>query len=562
MIAQRQLGLSMVLALGAAVVGCGGESAPPDTREEGGTVVIALSVEPATLLPPLVGSDHEQAIAEVVYDRLADIGPSLNTVGDVDFTPRLASGWRWSDDSMSIAFTVHPDARWHDGAPVTSADVQRSFVLYTDPRAESRNAQLLANIDSVSTPDARTATFWFKRRAPGQFYDAVHHLFIMPAHLLVGVDPTKLASVPLARSPVGSGRFAFVSWESGQRVALRADSANYRGRAILDRVYFVLAPDAGAATVKLFTGEADFFAPINSRENLEQAARTPSIRVRSYAALRYSHVAFNLRDQANRARPHPVLGDHAVRRALSMATNRERIVQTVFDSIASVAIGPAPRVFVPNDSLLRQIPYDVAGARTLLDSVGWVVSSFDSIRSRDGVRLRIEILVPSVSPNRDRMAILLQDQLRLIGAEVVLQRLEPNAIMKLLKEGRFDAWMSGWNTSPGLVGLRQVWSTRAIGGEGDNTGGYSSATFDTNVDSMLTAFDPVVAGRTLHRAMQTIIDDAPAIWLAEEMSSTGMNSRIEPGVLSATGWWHSLPDWRIPPALRIDRDRAGLAAAN
>lgn len=561
MIAPRFLGSSVLLTISALLIGCGRDSAPTDTREQGGTVVIALSAEPASLLPPLVGSDHEQAITEVVYDRLADIGAALNTVGDAGFTPRLASRWTWAADSMSIAFTMHPDARWHDGTPATSSDVQRSFVLYTDPRAESRNAQLLTNIDSVSTPDAQTATFWFKRRSPQQFYDAVHHLFVMPAHLLVDVDLAQLATVPLARAPVGTGRFAFVGWTSGQRIELRADSGNYRGRAMLDRVYFVPTPDFGAATVKLFTGEADFFSPLN-RESLQQAARTPGVRVWSYPALRYLHLAFNLRDPANRARPHPVLGDVAVRRALAMATNRERIVRTVYDSIGSVAIGPAPRVFVPDDSLLRQIPYDVSAARTLLDSAGWVLSSSDSVRSRAGVRLRLEILVPSVSVNRDRMAVLLQDQLRLIGAEVVLQRLEPNALIKLTKAGKFDAWMGGWNTSPGLVGLRQVWSTRAIGGEGDNTGGYSSNVFDANVDSVLTSFDPSVARRALNRALQTIVDDAPAIWLVEEVSPSGMSSRIEPGVLPATGWWHALPEWRIPPALRNDRDRAGLGPAN
>jgi len=562
MIAQRRVFFPVLLTIVCTLLGCGGDTAPSDDqRAEGGTVVIALAAEPATLLPPLVGSDHEQAIVEVVYDRLADIGPALGTVGDAGFTPRLASAWQWAADSMSIAFTLQPSARWHDGAIVTSADVRRSFALYTDPRAESRNAQLLANIDSVSTPDPQTATFWFKRRSPQQFYDAVHHLFVMPAHLLVNVDLTQLATVPLARSPVGTGRFAFVGWTSGQRIELRSDTSNYRGRAMLDRVYFVPTPDFGAATVKLFTGEADFFTPLN-RESLEQALRTPSVRVWSYPALRYLHLAFNLRDPANRARPHPVLGDVAVRRALSMATNRERVVRTVFDSIGSVAIGPAPRALLPDESLLRPIPYDVDGARALLDSAGWVLSPTDSVRSRGGVRLRIEVLVPSVSLNRDRMAVLLQDQLRMVGAEVVLQRLEPNALVKRTSKGEFDSWMGGWNTSPGLVGLRQVWSTRAIGGEGDNTGGYSSSTFDANVDTALTAFDPIVARRAVNRAMQTIIDDAPAIWLVEEVSPSGMSSRIDPGVLPSTGWWHGLPDWRIPPSRRNDRDRAGLGTAN
>lgn len=551
-------------ALGIALSACsGGDNTPPpaEVPATGGSVVVGIAAEPGSLLPPLVSSDHELAITEVVYDRLADIGPSLETVGDAGFSPRLASSWTWSADSMSIAFTLNERARWHDGQPVISEDVRTSFRLYTDPRVPSKNAPLLANIDSVSTPDARTATFWFKRRAPQQFYDAAYHMFVMPSHLLRDVDPAELASVPLARAPVGTGRFRFVRWTAGQRVEIVADTGNYRGRANLDRVIFVPAPDFGAAIVTLFTGEIDFFSPLRP-ENLEQAANSVTVRVRAYPTLSYQPLAFNLRNPRSRTRPHPVLGEVAVRRALSMATNRERIVRTVFDSIGRVAIGPSTRISLPNDSLLRPLPYDVAAARGLLDSAGWVVQAGDSIRAKNGVRLEMEILVPSISLTRDRMAVLLQQQLRAVGADVSIQRLEVNALIERINNGGFDAFMGGFTTSPGYVGLRQTWSTRGIGSDGLNYGGYSNPVFDANVDSVLTSFDRTVTQRALLRAMQTILDDAPAIWLVEDRAPAGMHSRIEPGTLPITGWWHGLPEWRIPADRRIERDRFGLAEIN
>ncbi len=549
------------VALGVVLTACPPPTPLADTREEGGTVVVGIAAEPGSLLPPLVSSDHETAIVEVVYDRLADIGSRLETVGDAGFTPRLASGWTWSSDSMAISFTLDERARWHDGQPVVAKDVRTSFRMYTDPRVQSKNASLLANIDSVSAPDARTATFWFKRRAPQQFYDAAYHMFVMPSHLLQDADPAELASVPLARAPVGSGRFRFVRWTAGQRVEIIADTANYRGRAMLDRVIFVPAPDAGAAIVTLFTGEIDFFSPLRT-ENLEQAASSRTVRVIAYPTLKYQHLAFNLRNPRARTRPHPVLGDAAVRRALSMATNRERIVRTVFDSIGQVAIGPSTRISLPNDSLLRPLPYNVAAARALLDSAGWLVSEGDSIRAKNGVRLAMEILVPSVSLTRDRMAVLLQEQLRAVGADVSIQRLEVNALIERIGNSRFDAFMGGFTTSPGSVGLRQTWSTRGIGGEGLNYSGYSNRAFDVNVDSALTSFDRNITQRSLLRAMQTILDDAPAIWLVEDQAPAGMNSRIDPGTLPITGWWHGLPDWRIPADRRIERDRFGLATTN
>ncbi len=551
--------------LGCLFTACGGETAPPadtgDAGADGGTAVVALSSEPSTLLPVLVRNDFQQAVVEVVYDRLADIGPDLQTVGDAGFIPRLASGWQWSADSLSIAFALDERARWHDGTPVSSEDVRRSFALYADPQYESPIVDLFANIDSVSITDSLTATFWFKRRSPLQFYDAAYHMFIMPAHLLGDAGTTELARLPLASAPVGTGRFHFVNWTRGSSIEIVADTGNYRTRAHLDRVLFVFASDVGAATVKVFTGEADFFMPLGA-ESVAEAVASPLVNVVPYRTLGFQFVGFNLRDPADPSRPHPVLGDRAVRRALSMATNRERIVQAVFDSLGTVARAPAPRVYLPDDLGLTTLDFDVAAARALLDSAGWVASGSDSVRSRNGVRLRIQVAVPAASPNRDRMLVLLQDQLRSVGAEIVVQRLEIGSLIALVTGRKHDAYMAGLNVSPGLVGLRQNWTTAAIGGDGSNYSGYSNPTFDAATETFLTSFDPAVIKRALATAMQTIVDDAPGIWLVEELSPAGMSTRIEPGVLPSIGWWHGLPEWQIPPERRIERDRIGLPTSN
>jgi peptide/nickel transport system substrate-binding protein len=558
----RRVPFALALLAGATLSGCGGGG--PDRAAEpgeatGGTVFIALIGDPRTLMPPLVRSEHEQAIAEVVYDRLADIGPALDVMDERGFTPRLANAWQWADDSMSIAFTLDARARWHDGAPVVAEDVRRTFALYTDPRVLSGTAPLLANIDSVSVRDSATAVFWFKRRAPQQLYDAVHHLYVMPSHLLQDADPANLAASPLGRAPVGTGRFRFVRWSADGRIEVIADTANYRGRPSLDRVIYEVVPETGSAIVKLFTGESDFVAPLMV-QNLEQATSTPSVRVHLYPSLRYQLMTFNLRVPGGTRAPHPILGDVRVRRALTHATNNERIVRAVFDTIGQPAIGPVPRRALPANAALRPLAFDTAAARALLDSAGWSTVGADGIRRKDGARLRLEVLVPGTSENRNRMAVLLQDQWRAVGAELVLQRLEVNALVERLEARRFDAVMNGWNLSPGLVGLRQVWTSLGIGVDGSNWAMYASPLVDANVDSTLLTFDPVVRDRTLLRAVQGIIDDAPAIWLVEDPFPAGMHARIDPGTLSPLGWWHGIAEWRIPADQRIDRDRIGLRA--
>jgi peptide/nickel transport system substrate-binding protein len=175
--ARRARGACALLLL---VAACGGDrgaregaATKGDASAPGGTLVIATVGDADALVPPLTLSLQGAQVVAQLFDRLADIGPDLNTVGDAGFRPRLARSWTWASDSLSVRFAIDPRARWHDGRPVTARDVAFSFRAYGDPRVESPAAALLTNIDSVSTPDSLTAVVWFARRSPQQFFDGV-----------------------------------------------------------------------------------------------------------------------------------------------------------------------------------------------------------------------------------------------------------------------------------------------------------------------------------------------------------------------------------------------------
>src|SRR6476646_9606135 len=77
----------------------------------GGTLVISTGGDPNSLLPPLVESTQGRQVSDLVYDRLAVIGDSLNTLGDGGCIPQLAQSWTWSRDSLSIALHLNPKAK-------------------------------------------------------------------------------------------------------------------------------------------------------------------------------------------------------------------------------------------------------------------------------------------------------------------------------------------------------------------------------------------------------------------------------------------------------------------
>jgi len=232
--------------LSAALVSCqrdSGRGAAAESGKAGGTVVVSVPADVETLFPPFALANQSKLAIDLLFDRLSEIGDSLNTIGDAGFRPQLADRWTWASDSLSIAFHLNPQARWHDGVPVRASDVRFTYEMYRDSVVGADVRSQLSTIDSVTVRDSLTAVFWFSRRDPEQFFNATYQMYICPAHLLDRIPPANLRSADFGRHPVGSGRFRFMSWTPGASVDFVSDTANYRGRAQLDRVILSVAPD-------------------------------------------------------------------------------------------------------------------------------------------------------------------------------------------------------------------------------------------------------------------------------------------------------------------------------
>lgn len=521
----------------------------------GGTLVLAVPTGPSTLMPPTVGGIQAKQITDLVYERLAEMGPALNSFGDEGFEPRLATRWSWSTDSTAITFHLDPRARWHDGQPVRATDVRYTFAVNRDS-TQSGDEIYLRQVDSVTTPDSLTATVWFASRYPEQFYDAAGRLSILPEHLLRDVPAGELDRAPQATAPVGSGPFRFVRLQPGALVELAADTGYHLGRPRLDRVIMSVAPNPVAAATQLFNGEADVYEAIQPQQMGEFASR-PDVVARITPSLTYSFLQFNLRDPRRPERPHPILADREVRRALSMLVDREALVRSVWDSLAVVGLGPFPRALPTADTLVRQLAHDPARGAAILDSLGWRDSDGDGVRDRAGQPLAISVTVPTSSAFRQRIAILLQDQLARNGVRMTVERLEFNTFLERLGARRFETNLGSWVLTDGSpAGMRATW-----GSDGRlNHGRYANAAADAQVDSGLASFD--VAARRTHfsRAYQLIVDDAPAIWLYEPRNVIGVHRRFVTPPIRAAGWWLDLPQWSVRAGERIPRDGAVAAA--
>ena len=159
------------------------------------------------------------------------------------------------------------------------------------------------------------------------------------------------------------------------------------------------------------------------------------------------------------------------------------------------------------------------------------------------------------------MAVLLQEQLRQAGVKVDVEQLDFPVLMDKERKRAFDAAIGVWNTQPSPGAVRGSWGTGGSrAASGNNYGSYENPAFDADVDSALSSFDPAARKALFTKAYETIIQDAPAIWLAEPIQTVAYHSRLQLAAMRPDAWWIHIPEWWIPAGKRIPRDNAPPSA--
>jgi peptide/nickel transport system substrate-binding protein len=533
---------------------CGDNAAEKTPQNFGGTLVVSTSTDAGTLFPPLTYTTTGKQITEQIYDYLADVGPDMNTIGDHGFRAELAEKWEWSPDSLSIVFHIDPRAKWHDGRAVTARDVQFTLALNKNPDLVGGATSELATIDSVSARDSLTPIFWFHARSPTQFLDAAAQTLVLPAHVLDTIAVARLREN--APRPIGTGRFRFRRWDKGSSVELVADAENYRGRAKLDRVIWMIAPDYTTAFTRLVGGMADLFDALRA-EDLHEVLRHPNFRVITLPGTDYNFLQFNFRNPSNTKLPHPLFGETSMRRAIALAIDRNALVKSVVDTLGAVGLGPTVRLYPTTDTTITQIAFDSAHANALLDSLGWRRMNGSGVRTKGGRDLSFGILVPSFSRNRAKMAIALQSQLARVGVRANLETVDLQSMVTRLEAHKFDAALGNVHVGASPDGTREAWTASGVGKGGFNYGSYVDPQFDAELDSALRS-DSAHARARFTKAYNIINSDNPAVWLYEPKTVIGIDRRFLTSRMRPDAWWMDLGDWYVPADRRIPRDRLML----
>ncbi|MGE0442324.1 MAG: ABC transporter substrate-binding protein [Gemmatimonadales bacterium] len=519
-------------------------------RRDAGVVTIVVGADPTVPVPTLAPGKADVDLASLLFLPLARPDRRLATADEKSFEPMLARAWT-RRDSLTLAFDLDPRARWHDGVPVTSRDVVWSLDRARDSAVSPTYALLLRRIASVTAEGPSRVVVRFKEAYAEQLYDAVYHAAPLPAHLLDTIPEARLVTSRFVAAPIGSGPYRFVRAERGRQVVLAADTAFFLGRPRIEQVVFLVVGAAEAQLNLMLDGTADAFEAFILPRQITPIVEQPSLRIVTMPSLGVGYLLFNRKAYGDRSRPHPILADADVRRALAMGVDRTRILRTVFGPYASLVDGPMGQA-----SWVRRISpkgpaFDPGRARRLLESRGWVDRNGDGIREKDGQPLTLRLNYPGSSIPRVGSAEIVQAMLRDIGVRIELVRLEGPVWAQRRRGGEFDIDFSQTVLDPTPSGLVQSWSCAGIGGT--NVAQICDPAFDAALTRAIRATRDVPA--RWREAITTLQNAAPAIFLYSPIQSVVLSTRYRNVSVRPDLPWSDLWRWSVDPGRRLPRDQ-------
>lgn len=519
-----------------------------------GTVVIVTGEQATLPVPTLMEGRAARTanfdLADQLFLRLAINQPGRPPVGDAGFQPLLARSWS-RRDSLTLVFELDPRARWHDGAPVTSRDVVFTFGRALDPAISPSLAGLLRFVDSVTAEGEHRVVVRFRRAYASQLYDATYYVQPIPAHLLATVPADSLAQSAFVRRPVGNGPYRWVRSEPGQFIELAANTGYFLGRPGIARLVFRTAADPDARMNLMLSGEGDAMVNvIPPLVNHERLIARGEMRFLTTPSNGIGYLLFNSRAPGDSSRPHPILGDIRVRRALIAALDREAMVRAAYGPYARVPYGPASGLLWISALAPRADRQDLAEARRLLATAGWRDSDRDGTLDRGGQPLELAVILPGSSHARRQIAIQAQEQLARVGVRLAVLAIDGPVWSERHSSGNFDISFGSATQDPTPAGLTFSWSCSGRG----NVARYC----DPAVDSLMNA--AVLSRRnTAHlwvEVLKRIENEARAAYIYAPMNLVAVHRRIEGVQVRPDSPWLGLHQWRVPRARALARDAA------
>ncbi|MCC7284269.1 MAG: ABC transporter substrate-binding protein [Acetobacteraceae bacterium] len=439
--------------------------------------------------------------------------------------PGLAESWRVLDEH-SWEFTLREGVRFHDGTPLSADDVaftiERVPSLAGNPGPYTPNLRGMTKVEVLDARRLRCTTAGPVPTLPAN----LGSIYVVSRRAAAGAQP---ADFRAGRAAIGTGPYRFVSYAQAEKLELVRNDAYFGAKPAFERAVFRVIPNAAARAAALLAGEVDLidFVP---PELLAALARNPAIEVLSRPSDR---VIFLVPDTDRAVSPFVRAHDGAelatnplrdlrVRRAMSLAINREALCRQTMDGLAEATGQLVPRGYLGHSDDLAPDPYDPERARALLAEAGYPQGFRMTLHGPSGRYV-----------NDARVAQALGAMLTRIGIETQVETMPVSTFFSRSNARRreFSLHLLGWGSSgdgEAGYGLSTLIHTKTPDGRigGTNTGGYSNQAVDAAIAEALRAFERDAREAALQRAMRLAMDDVAVIPLYVQYTTVAVRRGI------------------------------------
>ena len=522
--------------------------------EGGTTVTIGQVSEVANLNPTLYPRTPDSNVQCLIFDGL------IKPQADLSFGPSLAESWDVSEDGTLYTFHLRKGVTWHDGAPFTSADVVFTFTSLADPTyvggAESRVDSVVGVADyrsgaaetvtGIQAPDDYTVTFQLAE-ANAAFLGQLNSP-ILPKHILGDIVPGEWEKADFNRNPVGTGKYAFVQWKSGQYIELSKNTDYFGDQPTIDTIYYRFG-DGTTLTAALLNGEIDVVETIEPSE-VELLEISGTAKAVNSPTLNMYYIGLN---QLNEN-----LKDLQVRQAMSYALDKDTIVQTVFGEYATATNDIFPENHWSHSTTVTSYPYDPAKAEALLQAAGYVKNSSTGIYEKDGKPLHLIFDMVTKGQSQSDMAQLIQQYFKAVGIDMEIReqdfatlaftRLLPtdaNGESRAVTADDFDMYTLGFGVEVDPDEYRNYFVSTSTPPYGMNFISYNNASIDALFAQSLSLTTMAEREACYHEIAEIISNDIPWIPLYDSVSITGVSNRIENFATDFRGITYQIEKWTV-----------------
>jgi peptide/nickel transport system substrate-binding protein len=455
---------------------------------KGGSLTEGVVGTPRFVNPLLALTDADRDLATLTYAGLMGVGPN-------GLRPVLAESYTISPDGKTYTFLLRPGAKFTDGTPITADDVVFTVQKAQDPSLKSPELANWSNIRAEAV-DARTVRFTLPKAYAPFLEDTT--LGILPAHVWKAIPNAQLPFDTHMEMPVGAGPFKVVKIVRNREGVITEYDLAANGTYAIGRPYL--------DSIRLrFYGTIDEVSSAYQHGSVQSAYGIAAKNARTAPYSRVFGVFFN--QTQNKA-----LGQLAVRKALSIAIDREGLVHNVLGGYATALTGPVPPGSGITAPALPAGPDRIAQAKKVLTDAGWTYDGTAGMWTNAKLKLTLGPLTITTSnvPELKTVASAIETDWQALGVQTSLEFDDPGALVSsAIRPRKFEALFFGM-----VIGRDQdlfaFWDSSQKTDPGLNIAGYSNKVVDGLLEKARSESDPAARASDLQKASDLIAADYPA----------------------------------------------------